>query len=56
MDLQTKMTQLLIGFKYNIIDGHYDEMDGAEKVSPHIKPHLRSFASFTEGDEEMLQI
>ena len=37
----------LVDSKYNIIDGHYDEMDSAEKVSPHIKPHLRSFASFT---------
>ena len=45
----------LVDSKYNIIDDHYDEMDSAEKVTPHIKSSFTKFRKiYEDGDEEMV--
>ena len=45
----------LVDSKYSIIDDHYFEMEGAEKVTPQIKTSFTKFRKFYEdGDEEMV--
>ena len=46
----------LVDSKYTMIDGHYDQLDTNETVSPHIKTTFKQFRKYYEdGDEEMVE-